>query len=47
MAKSRRAKKQIKEVNPKMGFIWRAKHGLSKHGFKDQKIGLIEKGSKP
>ena len=22
-----------------MGF-WRAKHGLSKHGFKDQKIGL-------
>ena len=44
MAKSRRAKKQIKEVNPKMGFIWRAKHGLRKHGFKDQKIGLIEKG---
>ena len=42
MAKSRRAKKQIKEVNPKMGFIWRAKHG-----FKDQKISLIEKGSKP
>ena len=25
------------KLNPKMGF-WRAKHGLSKHGFKDQQL---------
>ena len=25
---------QIMKLNPKMGF-WEAKHGLSKHGFKD------------
>ena len=24
-----------------MGFIWRAKHGLSKHGIKKTKVGLI------
>ena len=32
---------QIKKINPKMGFIWRAKHGLNKHGIKKTKIGLI------
>ena len=24
-----------------MGFIWKAKHGLSKHGIKKTKVGLI------
>ena len=28
------------KLNPKMGF-WRAKQGLSKHGIKKTKIGLI------
>ena len=32
---------QIKKVNPKMGFIWRAKHGLNKDGIKKTKVGLI------
>ena len=26
-----------------MGFIWRAKHGLRKHGIKKTKVGLIWK----
>ena len=33
-----------RRFNPKMGFIWRAKHGLSKHGIKKTKVGLILKG---
>ena len=32
---------QIKKVNPKMGFIWRAKHGLNKDGIKKTKVGHI------
>ena len=32
-----------RRFNPKMGFIWRAKHGLSKHGIKKSKVGLILK----
>ena len=40
MAKSRGAKMQLEKANPKMGF-WRAKQGLSKHGFQKTKIGLI------
>ena len=32
---------QIMKVNPKMGFIWRAKHGLNKDGIKKTKVGLI------
>ena len=32
---------QLKKVNPKMGFIWRVKHGLSKDGIKKTKIDLI------
>ena len=35
---------QTKRINPKMGFIWRAKHGLSKHGIKKIKVGLILRG---
>ena len=41
MAKSRRAKKKIKEINPKMGFIWRAKQGLNKIWILKDQIGLI------
>ena len=32
-----------RRFNPKMGFILRAKHGLSKHGIKKTKVGLILK----
>ena len=32
---------QIKKVNPKMGFNWRAKHGLNKSIVLKTKIGLI------
>ena len=32
-----------RRFNPKMGFIWRAKHGLSKHGIKKTKVGLTLK----
>ena len=41
MAKSYGLKKQISKLNPKMGFIWRAKHGLRKSGFLKDQIGLI------
>ena len=35
-----------RRFNPKMDFIWRAKHGLSKHGIKKTKVGLILKGGR-
>ena len=40
MAKSKRAKKQIKESDPKMGFVGRPNKALANMEFKDQ-IGLI------
>ena len=38
MAKSRRAKKQIKESDPKMGFVGRANKALANMEFKRPKL---------